>query len=120
LFEKKISNNKKCTVWNTVIYPKSKRKVFQYKNYNTSDWLELINKYILLLQKKYKNSDLEYLKRLSSLFLLELPDGDYTIEELKKKYRILSKKYHPDLGGEKGYFNRVNSAYDYLVKNKKK
>lgn len=48
-------------------------------------------------------------------------DENSTIEEIKKKYRILSKKYHPDVnpeGTEK--FKEISEAYDVLSdKNKK-
>ena len=46
---------------------------------------------------------------------------DATDEEIKKQYRLLSKKYHPDVnpdGGEK--FKEIAEAYDVLSDPKKK
>ena len=39
-----------------------------------------------------------------------------THQELKRRYRILSKKYHPDRGGTAGQFRFIHDAYEYLVK----
>ena len=39
-----------------------------------------------------------------------------TIEELKKKYKELAKKLHPDLGGTKEEFQELNNEYDLLFK----
>ena len=40
----------------------------------------------------------------------------YTESELKKAYRILAKKYHPDLnGGSDTKFKRIALAYDILT-----
>ena len=39
-----------------------------------------------------------------------------TIEELKKKYKELAKKLHPDLGGNKEEFQAMNNEYDLLFK----
>lgn len=42
-----------------------------------------------------------------------------TIEELKKAYKELAKKLHPDLGGSKEEFQSMNNEYDLLLKNLK-
>ena len=41
--------------------------------------------------------------------------GVETIEELKKKYKELAKKHHPDLGGAKEEFQKLNNEYDKLL-----
>ena len=43
-----------------------------------------------------------------------------TIEELKKKYKELAKKLHPDLGGNKKSFQEMTNEYDKLKKNLEK
>jgi hypothetical protein len=40
--------------------------------------------------------------------------GNFTKEELKKRYLELSKKYHPDLNGDEEMMKKVNSAYEVL------
>ena len=45
--------------------------------------------------------------------------GVETLEELKKKYKELAKKHHPDLGGNKEKFQAMNNEYDMLFKDLK-
>ena len=45
--------------------------------------------------------------------------GVETLEELKKKYKELAKKLHPDLGGNKEKFQSMNNEYDLLFKSLK-
>ena len=40
--------------------------------------------------------------------------GEFTEENLRKKYLELSKKYHPDMGGSDEMMKKVNTAYDTL------
>jgi hypothetical protein len=44
-------------------------------------------------------------------------DNTATLDEIKKKYRKLSKKYHPDLNKsvDPMLFIRLNTSYEYLV-----
>lgn len=37
--------------------------------------------------------------------------------DIKAAYRRLSKKYHPDLGGDEEKFKEINEAWDYIDKN---
>lgn len=37
-----------------------------------------------------------------------------SLKELKRRYRILSKKYHPDVGGSKKKFQLIGEAYSHL------
>ncbi len=46
-----------------------------------------------------------------------------TEEEVRKAYRALAKKYHPDINKEKGAeekFKQVQSAYEYIMEEKKR
>lgn len=42
--------------------------------------------------------------------------SDISEAELKRRYRILAKKYHPDRGGSAVQFRFVHDAYAYLKK----
>ena len=44
----------------------------------------------------------------------------YDVSEIKKKYKIESRKYHPDRGGDAKKFIRIKDAYDILIQNSKK
>lgn len=39
-----------------------------------------------------------------------------TLEELRKQYKELLKKYHPDNGGDVSVMQKVNAEYDKLFK----
>ncbi|KAB3531398.1 DnaJ domain-containing protein [Alkaliphilus serpentinus] len=39
-----------------------------------------------------------------------------TIEEIKKKFRLLAKKYHPDHGGDPEKMIEILDIYDKLFK----
>ena len=56
------------------------------------------------------------------IFKIEKPE-DISLKELKRRYRILAKKYHPDLGGNADSFRLIHNAYSYLkpiIKNAEK
>lgn len=50
----------------------------------------------------------------SSLTLFNL-DSSATLDDVKKRYRILAKLYHPDSGGNEEEFKRLNSANQILM-----
>jgi len=52
-----------------------------------------------------------------SIKILELEDSDISIKLVKKKYRELVKKYHPDLTemNNKEIINEINEAYKFLI-----
>jgi len=49
-----------------------------------------------------------------ALEILQLPNL-ITKDDIKKQYRYLSKKVHPDLGGDEFSQERINRAYDILM-----
>jgi DnaJ-class molecular chaperone len=49
-----------------------------------------------------------------ALEVLELPKF-ITKADLKKQYRFLAGKYHPDKGGDAQKMERVNAAYKLLI-----
>lgn len=46
--------------------------------------------------------------------------GDSSKEEIKKAYRKLAMKYHPDKGGDPAKFREISNAYDELTTDKPK
>jgi len=50
-----------------------------------------------------------------ALEILELPKF-VTKEDIRRQYRFLAKKYHPDVGGSANDMERLNAAYRLLMK----
>ncbi|MBE3559022.1 MAG: J domain-containing protein [Ktedonobacteraceae bacterium] len=53
--------------------------------------------------------------RQQALAVLGLPPNA-TPQQIKRRYRALAKKYHPDLGGDSQQMQRIIAAYEYLMK----
>jgi DnaJ-domain-containing protein 1 len=53
--------------------------------------------------------------RQQSLAVLGLPTNA-TPQQIKQRYRMLAKKYHPDLGGDPRQMQRLVAAYEFLMK----
>ena len=49
----------------------------------------------------------------NALEILQLPPF-VTREEIKKQYRFMAKKHHPDRGGESRTMEELNKAYAFL------
>ncbi|HOV14238.1 MAG TPA: DnaJ domain-containing protein [Spirochaetota bacterium] len=51
-----------------------------------------------------------------SIKILDLPENP-TLDMIKRQFKVLAKKYHPDLGEESHHkFNEINNAYRLLLK----
>ena len=58
----------------------------------------------------YKMTELSFTEATKVLGL----DANYSKEELKKKYRTLAKKHHPDHGGDVEKFKLIQQAFNKL------
>ncbi len=55
------------------------------------------------------------LQRQQAFAVLGLPPTA-TPEQIKRRYRMLAKQYHPDLGGDPHQMQRLIAAYELLMK----
>ncbi len=55
------------------------------------------------------------IERQQALNVLGLP-SNATPQQIKRRYRTLAKKYHPDRGGNQQQMQRIIAAYEYLTK----
>ncbi|KAL2081787.1 hypothetical protein ACEWY4_021605 [Coilia grayii] len=67
----------------------------------------------LLLAYKVSNLEQEY-QEYNPFEILHL-DPSATIAEIKKQYRVLSLKHHPDKGGDEATFMKISKAYYALT-----
>ncbi len=57
----------------------------------------------------------ELRQRQQALSVLGLPPNA-TPDQIKRRYRALAKRYHPDRGGDQKQMQRIIAAYELLVK----
>lgn len=55
------------------------------------------------------------LQRQQALSVLGLPPTA-TPKQIKRRYRSLAKRYHPDCGGDQRQMQRIIAAYEFLMK----
>jgi curved DNA-binding protein CbpA len=55
------------------------------------------------------------LQRQQALSVLGLPPNA-TPQQIKRRYRTLAKRYHPDRGGDQRQMQRIIAAYELLMK----
>lgn len=59
------------------------------------------------------------LERQQALNILGLP-ANATQQQIKRRYRSLAKKHHPDRGGDQQQMMRIIAAYELLMKDQPK
>jgi DnaJ-domain-containing protein 1 len=59
------------------------------------------------------------LERQQALAVLGLP-ANATRQQIKRRYRALAKRYHPDRGGDQRQMQRIIAAYELLMKDQPK
>lgn len=57
--------------------------------------------------------------RQQALVVLGLPPTA-TPQQIKRRYRTLAKRYHPDRGGDQRQMQKIIAAYEYLMKEQQK
>jgi len=61
----------------------------------------------------------QVLERQQALAVLGLPPNA-TRQQIKRRYRALAKRYHPDRGGDQRQMQRIIAAYELLMKDQPK
>lgn len=57
----------------------------------------------------------QVLERQQALTVLGLPPHA-TRQQIKRRYRALAKRHHPDRGGDQRQMQRIIAAYEFLMK----
>jgi len=65
------------------------------------------------------NSARSILQRQQALAVLDLPPTA-TPQQIKRRYRALAKRYHPDRGGDQRQMQKIIAAYEFLMKEQQK
>jgi DnaJ-domain-containing protein 1 len=56
-----------------------------------------------------------FVQRQQALSVLGLPPNA-TQQQIKRRYRSLAKRYHPDRGGDQRQMQRIIAAYEFLMR----
>ncbi len=119
-FEKRNNPRGKCPLWFSRLFPKTKKQTDIFCKYSQPEWFFFFETYLRLLKKNYGKINVSSVTRIMSCFLLDClseknAESNPDIAAIKRKYRILSKKYHPDTGGDPEYFLKIRHARDVLL-----
>lgn len=117
-FEQKYNMRKKNPLCIKYFIPETKKKVNKLFKFTLCQWFGYFNAFIEETKLKYRNIDLKYAKAIAFSSILDV-DIDCKKEQLqsciKKQFRIMSKKYHPDLGGDPELFRLLKQAKEKLL-----
>lgn len=115
LLEDEKKHNIKITLWRKYFFPKSVKKAEELIKISNIELSEIIEKYMEDFKKKYDNCISDKYKKVICKFIMETALNKINPHIVRKNYRELSKKYHPDLGGDAVHFKKLKDAKDYLL-----
>jgi len=125
-----------CILWCKDINQESPHHAIgKFKRFNKNSIIEFMMRYAFNRELRLKISERKFEQKLESLslnifktlkyksqekreeFYKSLYDLEETLEkhELKRRRRIMAKKFHPDAGGNNDVMSIINEAYDYLL-----
>ena len=107
-------------IWQSHLFPSSKKQADAYLNYATADWVRLFAEHLARLESRYRGFTEVTTSRVLASFLLELvpesiPPRRPPLTEISRTYRRLSLRHHPDRGGDPAHFIAIKRARDALM-----
>ena len=107
-------------LWDQHLFPSSKKQVHQYHGYSLTEWIELFRGHMHRLERRYRAFKTPTGERLVASFVLECVAPEFPPRRpdpalVKRRYRELSLRYHPDHGGDAEAFRELKRARDLLV-----
>ncbi|MDC7222358.1 MAG: J domain-containing protein [Spirochaetales bacterium] len=116
-WERRLRQGRGPVLFNRKILPKSLKKARLYASFDGADWTELFEAYYdELIRELFLRHESEG-RMLLDRFILKLPPPPEKVDPklIKARYRELSLIFHPDKGGEGGYFLKIKEARDRLT-----
>lgn len=108
-------------LWDRHLFPSSKKQVHEYAAYGQRQWLALFRRHMDLLCGRYAGFTPGSAEQLLAGWVLEC--GSYAIPPVrpaaalvKRRYRELSLRHHPDQGGDPLRFLELKQARDLLLR----
>jgi hypothetical protein len=113
----------KKPVWERHVYPATKKRAGELSRFSELEWQDLTAHYLQELSRRYTSvsTDVALLIEAKLVMGFDAASGPDVPEEpmIQERFRELSKKYHPDLGGESRLFRRLKTARDFLIENQR-
>jgi hypothetical protein len=118
--ERHYNRKKISPLWQKHLFPSTKKLANKYATTSRAEWIRVFREHLLLLQSHYRALNDGIVERILARFVLELPLELYPpptppLAEIKRHYRAVSLKYHPDRGGDAALFRAAKWAYDALA-----
>jgi len=111
-------------VWQEHLFPGSKKRLHEYQSYSELAWLRSFRRHLGRLGERYPGLHREFTDRILACYLLEcipaelpprLPPAWPGPATVQAQYRRLSKRHHPDRGGDGALFVELKRARDRLL-----
>jgi len=121
VYEQRLHRRNQYPVWSALIFPKTKKRAREYAYFSILEWVALLREYCDHLEERYPAHTTAYSDQLIACFILNCtPDTEPPFlphrSLVNQSYRMLSKRYHPDRGGNPEYFMKIKWARDTLVR----
>ncbi|HNZ28010.1 MAG TPA: hypothetical protein PLG34_09445 [Spirochaetota bacterium] len=115
LLEDEKKYNIKITLWRKYFFPNSLKKAEKLIKISNIELSEIIESFMEDFKKKYDNCISIKYKKVLCKFIMETALNKISPGVVRKNYRELSKKYHPDLGGDPAHFKKLSEAKNILL-----
>lgn len=111
-------------LWQEHLFPGSKKRLREYQRYSELEWLRGFRGHLSRLSERYPGLHREFGERILACYLLDcipaelpprLPPVWPDPATVQAQYRRLSKRHHPDRGGDGALFVELKRARDLLL-----
>lgn len=108
-------------VWKEHLFPSTKKRVHELEKLTPKEWVDVFRRHLELLEQRYRSCRERDTERLLACYVLEcLPERCPPVWPgnalVRKQYRALSLRHHPDRGGDPQMFVELKDALDLLLK----
>ena len=127
-FEQYYNRADNFPVWTIHMFPTTKKRVREYAAFTQIEWIQHFQNHLSRLRQRYPSLDEHSAERILAAYVLEcLPENGKKASALQERllpadaqlalrnYRRLSKRHHPDLGGDGDLFLQLQWAKEVLT-----
>lgn len=105
--------------WTDHLFPKTKKRADEIVGYDETMWIDYLANYLRRFERRYPRLPEGTADRLLACYVLGcVPGPEFRLPSRRTvtdAYRRLSKRYHPDAGGDPDLFRRIGWAREILT-----